>query len=72
MDEEKEEITLLQAAQLGDTVTVARYLLQKVDVDVTDSKGRTALMIAVQHHHVEVVAQLLPRNHGELCLTTFF
>jgi hypothetical protein len=50
---------LLQAAQSGDIGLVKSLLESGVSLEMTDSLGRTALMLATIHGHANVVRELL-------------
>jgi len=53
---------LVRAAIKGDLADVRRLLASGADVDVCDRHGRTALMEASRHGHLEMVLVLL--EHG--------
>jgi ankyrin repeat protein len=55
-------LELIQAAEQGNIAKVKTLLAQKVDVNIKDIYGRTALMRASQNGHNEIVKILLA--HG--------
>lgn len=74
--EEEGDIDMEQAfiklAEAGDTEKMLELLHNGVDVNVTDSQGRTAVMAATQNHQTETVKSLIDqgadvdiRNHNE-------
>jgi ankyrin repeat protein len=56
---------LAVASMLGDTVEVQRLLKEGADVNTKDDKGKTALILAVERNHPEVV-KLLIKNHADV------
>ena len=53
---------MCRAAEIGDVNKLQTDLAGNIDVNGTDSKGRTALILAVQHGHLDAVKALLA--HG--------
>jgi ankyrin repeat protein len=51
-----------RAAEEGDLAKLQSLMSQGVLVDVRDSKDRTALLLAVQHHHADIVNTLLDKD----------
>jgi ankyrin repeat protein len=56
---------LAVAAMVGDTAEVQRFLKEGSDVNAKDDKGNTALILAVERGHLEVV-KLLLENHADV------
>jgi ankyrin repeat protein len=54
--------TLISAAELGEIVVVRRLLVDGMNVNTRDGRGRTALLAATQRNHVEVARLLI--NEG--------
>ena len=54
----------VEACENGDYVTVIRILdtIKDFNIDVTDNLGRTALRLAVENEHLEVVQVLLDKS----------
>jgi ankyrin repeat protein len=52
-------ILLLTAAQNGDTESVWRLVAEKVDIEVRDDYGRTALHVAAENGQLEIAAMLI-------------
>ena len=65
---EEEEIELYsglclwKAARLGQNTIVSRLLKKNINVNITNTKGETALMLATRHGHHAVVSTLLLHN----------
>ena len=62
---------LLEAARNGDDAGIRSWLAQGTDVNLTDSRGRTALMRAAANTHISAMEELLgvgaevdARDHG--------
>jgi uncharacterized protein len=53
---------LYRAAQSGDLGILRNVLGNNIDLNARDTKGRTALILAIQHGHVAAVKMLLA--HG--------
>ena len=56
------KIPLLAAAYYGDIATLEKLLAKGTDVNLKDSYGRTALLVATNHAHTSVVAFLLAKG----------
>ncbi|WP_285766332.1 ankyrin repeat domain-containing protein [Peribacillus sp. SI8-4] len=50
---------LLQAAEKGDTETINSLIEDGADIDLQDSKGRTAIMIAAYHNDLKTAKILI-------------
>ena len=59
---------LAAAAMVGDTAQVQRFLKEGADVNAKDDQGKTALILAVERGHLEVV-KLLLENHADVNVT---
>lgn len=56
---ERPKLAFLDAAQKNDCFMITKLLRDGIDVNVTDSNGKTALIFAAQKGHVEAVKCLL-------------
>ncbi len=63
--EKDTEMTLLEATAKGRTETVAAMLAEGADVNATDARGKTPLMVAAYRGHTEI-ARLLIAAGAEL------
>jgi ankyrin repeat protein len=61
-DEVRRNSQFWRAAEKGDLANVQSLLSQGVLVNTRDSKGRTALLLAVQHRHPDIVNALLEKD----------
>lgn len=61
-DEVRRNSEFWRAAEKGDLSKLQALLAQGVFVNTRDSKGRTALLLAIQHRHADIVNALLEKD----------
>ena len=57
-----DEPGLIKAAGMGDITTVLKYLERGMSIELSDQKGKTALIAASQHGHTALVKLLLDKG----------